>query len=361
MHITIQGKRHLGAAIGARTFTEEYVSHKVQTWTEEIKRIAEVATSQPHAANAAFTHGLSSRWTYLLRTISDIQDLLIPLENEIHQTLIPALTGRPPCSKVERDLLGLPVRLGGLGLTNPVTLSQYAFNASQRLTAPLAALIIAQETNETANPDQIHNLKRVIRIQNRQRQDQQAKDIFSQLSPQQRPCIDLAAERGSSSWLTALPLTERGFHLHKGEFWDAICLRYNWALKNTPTTCSCGATFSIDHAMICHTGGFPTIRHNKIRDITASLLTEVCHSVATEPPLQSLSGELLNLRSANREDGARLDIRARGFWNGAQDAFFDVRVFHPNASSYRSMSLQGAFRRHEQAKRREYGERVREV
>ena len=66
VHITIQGKRHLGAAIGSRTFTEEYVSHKVQTWTEEIKRIAKVATSQPHAAYASFTHGLSSRWTYLL-------------------------------------------------------------------------------------------------------------------------------------------------------------------------------------------------------------------------------------------------------------------------------------------------------
>ena len=88
---------------------------------------------------------------------------------------------------------------------------------------------------------------------------------------------------------------------------------------------------------------------------------EVCHSVATEPSLQSLSGELLNPRSANREDGARLDIRARGFWNGAQDAFFDLRVFHLNASSYCSMSLQGAFRRHEQAKKREYGECVREV
>ena len=66
VHITIQGKRHLGAAIGSRTFTEEYVSHKVQTWTEEIKRIAKVATSQPHAAYASFTYGLSSRWTYLL-------------------------------------------------------------------------------------------------------------------------------------------------------------------------------------------------------------------------------------------------------------------------------------------------------
>ncbi len=139
VHITIQGKRHLGAAIGSRTFTEEYVCGKVHAWTDEIKRLAKVATSQPHAAYAAFTHGLSSRWTYLLRTIPGIQDLLIPLENEIHQTFIPALTGRPPCSKLERDLLSLPVRLGGMGLTNPATLSPHAFYASQRLTAPLPA------------------------------------------------------------------------------------------------------------------------------------------------------------------------------------------------------------------------------
>jgi hypothetical protein len=39
--------------------------------------------------------------------------------------------------------------------------------------------------------------------------------------------------------------------------------------------------------MICHMGGFPTIRHNKIRDITATLLTEVsCNNVAIEHPLQ---------------------------------------------------------------------------
>ena len=104
-----------------------------------------------------------------------------------------------------------------------------------------------------------------------------------------------------------------------------------------------------------------TLFINENVQVNVQVNREVCHSVATEPPLQSLSGELLNPRSANREDGARLDIRARDFWNGAQDAFFDVRVFHPNASSYRSMSLQRAFRRHEQAKKREYGERVHEV
>ena len=75
------------------------------------------------------------------------------------------------------------------------------------------------------------------------------------------------------------------------------------------------------NVIICHMGGFPTIRHNEIRDIIATLLTEVCNNVTTEPSLQPLSGERMTACSANTEDGARVDIRARGFWNASQDAF----------------------------------------
>ena len=154
------------------------------------------------------------------------------------------------------------------------------------------------------------------------------------------------------------PLEEHGFYLHKGEFRDALCLRYGWKLDNTLQTCNCGAQFTVNHAMICHMGGLPSIRHNEIRDITAS--TELCSNVATEPALQPLSGENMTARTANTDDGARVDIRARGFWNGRQDAFFDVRVFYPNASSYRSHSLVSVYRRHEQIKKREYRERITE-
>lgn len=37
----------------------------------------------------------------------------------------------------------------------------------------------------------------------------------------------------------------------------------------------------------------PTIRHNKILDITATLLTEICHNVTTEPHLHPLLMSLL--------------------------------------------------------------------
>ena len=138
-------------------------------------------------------------------------------------------------------------------------------------------------------------------------------------------------------------------------------MRYGWKPLNTPAKCSCGTGFSTDHAIICSKGGFPTIRHNELRDVTASLLSEVCHNVATEPRLQPLSGESLTHRTAITSDDARLDIRARGFWSPAQDAYFDVRVFYPNAPSNRSGSLSAAYKKHEDIKKRAYGQRVRDV
>jgi len=117
--VTTDGQRHLGAAIGPKDYTEAYVTSKVRLWCDEIKRLSEVADTFPHAAYAAFTHGLSSRWLYIMHTIPNIQDLLQPLEEAIHQLFIPAFFGSPLCSAVERDLYALPVRLGGLGLVNP--------------------------------------------------------------------------------------------------------------------------------------------------------------------------------------------------------------------------------------------------
>ena len=100
------------------------------------------------------------------------------------------------------------------------------------------------------------------------------------------------------------------------------------------------------------------------RDITATLLTEVCHGVTTEPHVQPLSGESLSHRSAITEDGARLDVAMYGFWGGRfKRAFVDVRVFNPSAQSNRQVPLSSVYRRHEQEKRRQYqyDERVREV
>ena len=130
-----------------------------------MKCLAEVVDIFPHAAYAAFTHGLFSRWSYLVHTIPDVTDLLQTLEDVIHLSFISALFGRPPCSSIERDLYALPVCLGGLGLMNPCSAASSAFHDSEKLiiTAPLVALIAAQCMTQTIDRDHVHHLKQSIR------------------------------------------------------------------------------------------------------------------------------------------------------------------------------------------------------
>ena len=145
-------------------------------------------------------------------------------------------------------------------------------------------------------------------------------------------------------------------------FRDALCLRYGWRPPHLPSNCVCGKQYTIEHALSCACGGLPSIRHNELWDITAQLLTETCHGVGIEPPLQPLEDEQLRHRTANREDGARLDIVAVNFWGrDRQNAFFDVRVFNPYAPSHCGTTLVQCYRRNEQEKKRAYEERVREV
>ena len=189
-----------------------------------------------------------------------------------------------------------------------------------------------------------------------------AENLSKSLPESLRRSVELASEKGASCWLTTLPITEFGFTLHKGTFHDALALRYGWPPKRTPTNCECGASFSVDHALSCKRGDFPIVRHNEIRDLTANLLTEVCHEVSTEPDLQFITNESFNLKSTNTQDGARLDIAMSGFWGSLHErTFCDVGVFNPHAPSNCTTTISVCYRKHEREKKNCYERRIREV
>ena len=168
VNITTDEKRHLGATLGSRSYVERYMQDKVVLWVDTIKKLSVIARTQPHAAYSVFIHGLSSKWTYFLHTIPDIADLLVPLDEVIDTHFIPALTGRESASDTERQLLALPTRLGGLGLTVPSKTASFKHASSLKVTAPLAALIVQQSptystetiTNQSLAKSEVRQMRR---------------------------------------------------------------------------------------------------------------------------------------------------------------------------------------------------------
>ena len=278
-----------------------------------VKRVESTLASQPHAAFAAYTHGMISKWSYLSRTIPDIGCHLQALEDIIRCDFLPTLTGRPPLNNVDRKLVALSARVGLLGIVDPSFNSKHEFNAPLRVTAPLRKLILTQDNEYSyeALADQM-TAKSDIHRERRDITNQTASSVREELTPTLLKAVDLAAVPGSSSWLTSLPLEEHGFCLHKGAFVDTLALRYGWAPL-------------------------------------------VCNDVKVEPDLQEITTETMTRRTANTEDGARVDIAANSFWGGRLERMFlDVRVFNPLAPSIRRTSPDKCFSKHEKKKKRAY-------
>ena len=110
----------------------------------ELQLLSEIAVTHPHAAYAALTHGLSSRWSYLSCNVPNMFSYYQQLENIICTIFIPTVTGQPPPSDTNRDMFVLPTRLGGLGLPNPSRQSDLEFSASQTISEPLKESILQQ-------------------------------------------------------------------------------------------------------------------------------------------------------------------------------------------------------------------------
>ena len=107
---------HLGAVIGSTNYKNEYIREKIEKWIEELKVLSKLAWIEPQTAYACFTTGFKHKPTYYTRKIPDIANQLTLLDEVISTEFIPAITGGITCSSIERKLLSLPTKLGGLGI-----------------------------------------------------------------------------------------------------------------------------------------------------------------------------------------------------------------------------------------------------
>ena len=243
--------------------------------------------------------------------------LYSPIEEKLRQDFLPKVTGQNYISDIERDIMSLPARLGGLGVRNPVKTADESHEASRKITLPLVNKIRKQETdeedenNEKDENDDLKKIKRQIAAEKRAKEKKERNEILQKLQQQEtetdhpqhrkkkkkRPpdvltrAMESAAQKGTSSWLTSMP--NQTHELNKQEWRDSMALRYGWLPKNLPQMCSCSSKNSVQHALDCKLGGFIHMRHNRMRDLFADLLKKAgCKAVDIERQLLPDEGEL---------------------------------------------------------------------
>ena len=50
LNITTEGRRHIGAVIGTNAFKDSFVSDRVTEWIEQVRKLTNIARTEPHAA-----------------------------------------------------------------------------------------------------------------------------------------------------------------------------------------------------------------------------------------------------------------------------------------------------------------------
>ena len=173
------GTRHLGAAVGTLDFQYEYVQEKIKTWIECIKKLALIANTEPHAAFAAYTHSLQCQWTFLCRTMPGNAQWFEPLEDAIRKIFIPKVFQRE-VNDLERDLLSLPARLGGMGITKPTEECLIANTNSIYVSMPLVKLVQRQEFELEPSDllEKIKGLRTIVDRENERRCTQKLETIL---------------------------------------------------------------------------------------------------------------------------------------------------------------------------------------
>ena len=161
------------------------------------------ATTQPHASYCALTHGFVSKWNYYFCANAGISELLSPLESAVRTCVLTKLVPHA-VSDVERELFAYPVRLGSLGVCNPMSASKEQYEFSRTLLRGFVDSVVAQSS--TLCPSVVHqqnNLFRHLSSLKEQALSSQLQTTISNCPPPLCWAVECCMEKEASSWLSA--------------------------------------------------------------------------------------------------------------------------------------------------------------
>ena len=142
--ITSVGREFLGSYIGTPEGAASFVTEKIKDWAKDVDALVEIAKTEPQLAYSAYVFGTSKRWKFVCRTTPNISEHMQELEQLIREKLIPSIIGGRYISNEYRNIFALPTRHGGMGMENPVDVSDFEYQNSLLMTKQLTDTIYNQ-------------------------------------------------------------------------------------------------------------------------------------------------------------------------------------------------------------------------
>jgi hypothetical protein len=130
----------------------------------------------------------------------------------------------------------------------------------------------------------------------------------------------------------------------------------------------CNSKMSVEHAMLCHTGGLVIVRHDVLRDQWHNLCaTAMMHGWCTRKPnifmrvarrvqkaaemTSDSSTHFPQLPAVTKDQG---DVSCFGFWGTGRDTIFDMRITDTDTNSYKTLAVTKVFSQQEKEKKSKY-------
>ena len=112
----------------------------------------------------------------------------------------------------------------------------------------------------------------------------------------------------------------------------------------------------------CSEREFPSIRHHELKDLTATLLSNVCDDICHKPELQLATSEVMVNRTAKITKDTWLDVALSRLWGGRYErSFIDGKFSKKDTLSNNNISTQRCYRKHEMEKKRVYEQGIWEI
>jgi hypothetical protein len=355
------GVKLLGAPIGNKDFTTNFVAKKLEALNGVCKVLREVNNAQIEFA--LFRGCLSyNKINHLLRTCPPdlLQEALVQFDDHFHNMVAEIL--RVPCLTEEQwDQASLPVKLAGLGVNQTKVIAASAYVGSCTLTQELVAVLLGVDA-DTFEPTGVSALlsahedatgkahtwaslcseKAVQQTLSTERHTALFDHLKAQSTPRSHNLLLACSMQHASDWLLAPPIPGLGLSLQSDVFRTALKFRLGVPLFDATFPCpardgdgkGCGSQMDVfgDHAPCCHYGPSLVFRHNNVRDILG-------HS-ARGAGLAAVVIEKKNqIAGSNAKPG---DITVQQYHRGFATSAFDVTITHPLQKKFLEIAMEEA-------------------